>query len=409
MDGRAAMTVTELAARGSVVPDSFSEEQREFGRQISSFLAKAQPLTRLHALVDDPDAGDPELWRRAAGELDVLGLMIPEEYGGSGFGFAEVSLVLQAAGEHLTCWPFLSSAVLATHCVLACDDGAKRRLLPELASGAKIAAVAMADSAGRWQLTAPGVSAARDDSGEWRLTGSKSFVADAHVADVVLVVAHEEGEGPRLFIVGADAAGVEVTVLPSLDRTRPLSRVTLDAAPAQPVGSSAVCAELSRTLPVIAAAALVYEQVGGTAGTMARTVQYAKDRRQFGRSIGSFQAVKHRCADMYARSEVAAAFGESLAFVVDAALRDGTVDGVETAVAVASAAVYCGDAYQRNAEDMMQIHGGIGFTWEHDAHLYLRRAVTTTKLFGGRSQHLATLTRIIAHGGLLSRANEPAS
>ena len=232
----------EVSTMAGEMPEQYSEEQREFAKEVRKFLAAYQSVDRVRELTGDPIGRDTELWRRAAKEVDLLGLMIPEEYGGSGFGFAEASLVLTAGGESLTSWPYLSSAVLATHCLVASRDcDAQARWLPALADGDVVATVALADDGGRWELGNESVRAEAGSDGTWTLTGHKSFVTDGPMADVLITFA-ATGADTRAFVVRTDAPGVESTALPALDATRKLSRFTFTGAPAEPLGSPEVIA-----------------------------------------------------------------------------------------------------------------------------------------------------------------------
>ncbi|GAA1022268.1 acyl-CoA dehydrogenase [Acrocarpospora pleiomorpha] len=387
----------------AMAAELYSDEQREFATEVRRFLAANQPINRVRQLAGDPIGRDGELWRRAAKEADLLGLMIPEEYGGSGFGFAEASLVLTAAGAALTSWPYLSSAVLSSHClVAAADTDAKSRWLPALAGGEVVATLAVADDQGDWALANGSVRAEEGPGGAWTLTGHKSFVTDGPAADILLTFG-TTGSETALFVVRTDASGVSSTSLPALDSTRKLGRFVFEGAAAERVGDVADLAGLDASLCALAAAALVCEQAGGIATVLDMTSRYAKDRRQFGRSIGSFQAIKHKCVDIYIRSEATAAFAESVALSFDAAVRAGRLGEKALRSQVATAAVYCGEAFVKSAHDMIQVHGGIGFTWEHDAHLFLRRAAADAKLFGGKSRNMAVLTAALRSGALLMR------
>lgn len=398
MEGRPAMTTTTQTRA-----ERYDEEQEAFGHEVQRFLSDRQPIGRVRELAEDAKGRDADLWRRSAKELDILGLMVPEEYGGTGFGFVEVSLVLTAAGRALTSWPFLSSAVLATHCLLESGDAdAMKRWLPGLAAGETVATVALADEIGSWAFDNGSVQATQRGDGSWTLSGTKSFVTDGQLADLVLVFATHERR-TWLFAVETSDPGVRRTSLPVLDATRKLSRFAFDEVAAQPVGASEVTTEKHGALLAVAAAALACEATGGIKAAVEITTDYAKQRRQFGRTIGSFQSVKHRCAEMYMRSEASAAFAESVAFAVGEATREGSMPKPATQVDAATAALYCSDAFIRSAHDMIQVLGGIGFTWEHDAHLYLRRAASCAKLFGGKKHQMAVLTRAISEGRLLTR------
>jgi len=373
-----------------------SAEQRELRDSVRRFLAERAPLPRVRELMDSPDAMDAGVWRQAADQLGLQGIAIAEEYGGAGFSFAEQAIVLEELGGALYTGPYLASAVLAANALLASEDeGARRDLLPGIASGQVIATLAFTEDDGSWSGDSVRLAAAKNGHG-WRLDGHKSFVLDGHGADLILVVAATDADssGPAalsLFAVDATAAGSEGLsrrVLPTLDQTRRLARCEFSDVPARLIGSpGAGRAVLEHTLDV-AAIALAAEQLGGAQRALDMAVGYAKVRQQFGRAIGSFQAIKHRCADLLLEVEsLRSAVGYAAAAVAEGS--------GEVPVLASLVKAYASEVYSRVAAENIQIHGGIGFTWEHDAHLYLKRAKASELFLGDGSYHRERLaTRI---------------
>ncbi|WP_028923560.1 acyl-CoA dehydrogenase family protein [Pseudonocardia acaciae] len=374
----------------------FSPEQEELRRSLRRFLDERSPISAVRALMDDPLGYDPSVWRQMASQLGLQGLAIPEEYGGSGFGYVELTLVLEEMGRALLPGPFFATAVLAAGAILdAGDTEAAKELLPGIANGTTLATLAVTEDDGRWDLESVSTTAT-DTGGGWRLTGFKSFVPDGHVADLVLVPARTPS-GLTLFAVDctdARSAGASLgaaadatarrTPLPTLDQTRKLARLELADAPARPIGTVGEAARpLARTLDK-AAVALAAEQLGGAQRTLDMAVDYAKVRTQFGRPIGSFQAVKHKAADMLMRVESARAAVQYAAWAV-------ADDSDELPVVASLAKAYCSDAYFFTASENIQIHGGIGFTWEHDAHLHFKRAQSSRLFLGDGEYHRALL------------------
>ncbi len=324
---------------------------------------------------------DPGLWAELAGQLGLAGLLVPAGYGGAGCGLAEAGVVLQELGRGLVSVPYLSSAVLAVTALLASgDDAAQADLLPRLATGELLAAVAVSGPGGRADVTpgSPGVTASRSPGGAV-LDGEALYVVDGHVAGVLLVAGRDEG-GARLYRVAADAPGLTRTAMSVLDATRNLTRLGFSGVPARPLGpAGSGAAALGRVLDT-ALVALAAEAVGGAEQALDLAVSHAKQRVQFGRPIGSFQAVKHKCADMFVALEGARA-------ALDGALLGAGDPGAAALVA----ALQCSAAYTHITTEAIQVLGGIGFTWEHPAHLYFRRARTSAVLFGTETQHRAAL------------------
>jgi len=365
---------------------AFSPEQEEFRQSLRRFLADKSPAAEVRRLMETGPGYDPQVWKQLADQLGLQGLAIPEEYGGTGATLVELGIAFEEMGRVLLCAPFFATVGLAAQALLtAGDDEAKREYLPRIADGSLLATVAVTEEDGRWDLAAVRTSAV-PDSGAFLLDGTKMFVVDGHIAQLLLVVARTDS-GLGLFAVDASDAGVTRTQLQTLDMTRKLARVELTSVPARLVsGPGDATVALSRALD-LALAVLTAEQVGGAQRCLDMAVDYAKVRMQFGRPIGSFQAIKHKCAEMLLEVESA----KSAAYHAAGSNLD------ELGVAAAIAKAYCSEAYFHVAAETIQVHGGIGFTWDHDGHLYFRRAKSSQLFLGDEHYHrerFAALTGI---------------
>lgn len=354
-------------------------DQRELRATARGFFEKHSDESAVRSTMETADGFDRALWRRMADELGLPGLLIPEDFGGTGLSFVDVQIVLEEAGRALVCAPFLSSAVLCPTALLISGDAQQcEKLLPGLAGGTMIAALAFADPQGCWDPAGTAVVGRRDAQG-WTLSGERLYVIDGAAADVLLVAAACD-EGPSLFAVNAAAPGCRVESLETLDMTRRQANLTFDSVSATLVGVAGAADEYVRSAVNAGLAALAAEQVGGARRLMEMSVEYAKVREQFGRPIGSFQAIKHKCADMLVEVESAT----SAAGAACAAIAQGSA---EAALLASLAKAYCSEAYCHVAAENIQVHGGIGFTWEHPAHLYFRRAKSTEMLLGTPAYH----------------------
>ena len=359
-----------------------SEEQRQLQSAVRRLCEERSPEAEVRRVMDTDDGYDRDLWAQMAGQLGLHGLAVPEQYGGAGSGWQEMALVLEELGRALVPSPYLFSAGMATAALLASgDDGACADLLPAIAAGERVATVAITEDTGSWDLADVGLTA-RERDGGWVLDGHKALVPYGHVADLLLVAARTD-DGVAVFAV-EDTASVQRERQRPLDPTRPLARLTFDATAARLVGSvSTGASTLARTLQV-GAVLLGAEQVGGAQRVLDMATGYANTRHQFGRPIGGLQAVKHKCADMLLRTESA----RSLAYYgAWAAGRDRD----DFATVAHTVKAYCSDAYLFAAATNIQVHGGIGFTWEHPAHLYYKRAKSSEIMFGSPSVHLDAL------------------
>ena len=367
------MELTELA---------WTEEQRDLRDAVRGLLAHEQRRT--------PADGDDgrALWQRLCGEIGVAGLAIPQRYGGAGAGPVETHIVMEELGRGLTGSPLLGSGVLAAQALLASGDAAAcERLLPAIADGSAVAALAWAGEAGRWD---PGEAAydARPGQGDarptgpvrrteagrpgWELDGEAHYVLDGDRADVLLAAARAPG-GIALFEVDPHQRGVTRRAVTTMDTSRRLAVVRLDGAAGRPAGSGAGGAALARARD-LACVALSAEQVGAAQRALELTVAYTKARVQFGRPVGSFQALQHRMADLHVLVESA----RSLSY--------------------AAAKAYCSETLTRVAGEMIQLHGAIGITWEHDAHRFFKRAHGAAHLFGRPSEHVARIAATVIDG-----------
>lgn len=358
---------------------ALSPEQETLREVVRDFLAAKSSEESVRAHLDDPAAYDESLWRLMADQIGLQSLAIPEEYGGAGFTFVEAGIAIEELGRSLAVTPYLASCVMATQLLLAVDDEeARRELLPGLAAGESIGTVAMAGDAGSWDAaTVPTV--ATGEGAQWTLDGATSFVLDGVVADLLLVVARAD-DGLGVFVVDPQGPGVSRTALETLDQSRKQARIVLAGATARRLGTAEGAEDAVATMLRTTAAAVAAEALGGTGRVLDMAVDYAKVREQFGRPIGSFQAIKHKCARMLVELE-------SSRSAVMYALWAVSEANDEVPMVTSLAKAFCVDAYISAASDNIQIHGGIGFTWEHPAHLYLKRAQQLEGFIGGSDHH----------------------
>jgi acyl-CoA dehydrogenase len=352
-----------------------TQEQEDLRASVRKFFHDQVPMSAVRAVVDGADY-DAELWKRISGELGLTGLAVPESYGGAGAGHVERSIVLEEMGRVLVPSAFYSSAVLAVDALLTLDDEqARTDVLPGLASGEVVGTVAVAEGTARWDSGATNTKATHTGDG-WVLNGQKNLVVDGATAGVIIVYADE-----GFFLVDGQASGLTRTPLAVLDPTRRLARLEFSQVPARKLECADPGAALAR-MADLAAVALAAEQLGGLARSMEMAVDYAKVRVQFGRLIGSYQAVKHGCVDSYVDWELTSSVLRYAAWVAD-----NDLDELPTAAALVRSSV--SPAYFRVAARTIQVHGGIGYTWEHDAHFYYKRAKSSQLLLGDPADQLA--------------------
>ena len=366
---------------------AFSEEQEELRRIVRQFLEDKSSEAAVREQMDTEKGYDDAVWSQMAEQMGLQGLIIPEEFGGSGYSYVELIVVLEEMGRALLCAPYFSSVVLAANTLMhSDDDDVKNAYLPGIASGETVATVAFTEENGRWDED--GVTATASASGDgWSITGEKMFVLDGHVADLLIVAARTDA-GVSLFGVEGDASGVTRTPLATMDQTRKQARVEFADTPGRLIGADGGGWAILERMLDLAAVGLAAEQVGGAQMCLDMSVEYAKVRVQFGRPIGSFQAIKHKCADMLLEVESA----KSAAYYAGWCASELN-DELPSVASLAKA--YCSEAYFHAAAENIQIHGGIGFTWEHPAHLYFKRAKSSELLFGDPTYHRELLAQRI--------------
>ncbi len=366
---------------------AFTEEQEELRATARAFLAERSSSEQVRRAMQSELGFAPELWKTIATELGWPAVSVPEAYGGLGLGAVELAALLEVMGESLLCAPFFSSICLGANALLvAASDAQKREWLPAIAEGRTLATLAAFEPDKNW--TAGGIEAlVRNEGGECVLTGRKRYVLDGHCADLLVVAARREGtrgdEGISLFAVPGAAKAVERRALATLDSTRRLAEIELHGVrvpTSARLGEEGTGAAALERILELAAIGLAAEQVGGAQRCLDLAVAHAKTRIQFGRPIGSFQAIQHRCADMLLHVESA----RSAAYYAACVAAEG---GAELSRIASLAKVTCSDAYFQCAADSLQVHGGVGFTWEYDVHLHLKRAKWTESFLGDPTWH----------------------
>lgn len=373
------------------MPYVLTEEQESFRASLRRFLETHSDEDAVRRLAESRTGYDAEVWRQMADQLGLQAIAVPEEHGGFGLGQRDLSLAFEEMGRVLYGGPYLATVALAVNALRASGDTAACAThLPSIASGERTATLAFTEEDGDWDAATIRTRARRAD-GEYRLDGVKSFVLDGVVADLLLVLATTDA-GPSLFAVDAGQAGdgLERTELPRLDLTRRLARIELSDVPATLVGEDGSGRDVVERTRAWAGVALAAEQLGGIQRCLDMAVDYAKQRVQFGRPIGSFQAIKHKCAEMSLRLEAARS-----AVLYASWCADEQPESLAEEASVAQA--YCSETYSSAAAEMLQIHGGIGFTWEHAAHLYLRRAKSSELFLGDGRYHRE---QVLEHVGL---------
>jgi alkylation response protein AidB-like acyl-CoA dehydrogenase len=370
------------------MPDlRYRDTEQELRAVVADLLGDRCPPAAVLARTESDEPADRGLWRSLAADLGCAGLLIGEDAGGAGASYREAAVVAEETGRAVAPVPYLGSAVVATAALLAAPGSGE--LLPGLASGDVTAALAvpftqMAGTPARGVRVAPPRQA--DEPGVTRLSGTVTSVADATLAGVLLVPA--DGVPFGLYAVRADAPGVTLAPVVSLDPTRPLCDLTFEEAPGTAVATGEDGTAAVRAALTAGAAMLASEQLGVAERCLETTVAYVRERRQFARPVGSFQALKHRLADVW----IAVTQARAAARYAAACLAAGDPD---TPVAVALAKAACGEAAIHAAQECVQLHGGIGFTWEHPAHLYLKRAKSGSLAFGAPDRHRAVLASLV--------------
>jgi alkylation response protein AidB-like acyl-CoA dehydrogenase len=374
----------------------FSQEQDMLRATARKFLENECTSTFVRARMDEPAGVTDDFWAKLA-EQGWLGLVFPEEYGGGGLGFVDLTVLMEEMGRCVMPGPFFSTVLLGGLTILEAGSPAQRKeWLPKLAAGQAKATLALTEPNARWDAAGVTVTA-KEGKGGFALSGTKLFVPDAHLADVIVVAARTAEaktpeDGVSLFLVPKGVKGLEVKLLPTMDQTRKLCEVTLkDAAvPAGALlgGKGAAWSALARVIQR-ATIALCGEMCGGAQRVLDMTTEYAKIRVAFGKPIGTYQGVKHKAADMLVDVENAKSLTYYAAWAADE-------NSPETALATSMAKAYVSDAYRKVSAAGIQLHGGIGFTWEHDLHLYFKRAKASEFTFGDATHHRERVAQLIS-------------
>jgi alkylation response protein AidB-like acyl-CoA dehydrogenase len=370
---------------------SFTEEQEEFRSVLRRFLEEKSPSTAVRKLMETETGWDRPVFRELNQQLGLSAVHIPEAYGGQGFSFVELGIVLEEMGRALLCSPYFASTVLAATAIMnAGTEAQKKELLPGIADADTIATLAFTEPNGRWDADGVTVTATPAGGGTFKLDGVKSFVLDGHSADLIVVLARRPGtkgtEGLSFFTVAGNTAGLTRRPLKVMDPTRKQALLTFQGVEASLLGEEGAGAEPFAKTMMQAAACLANEMVGGAERLRTSALEYATMRVQFGRSIASFQSMKHKQADMLLEVELA----KSAAYYAAQAAADGDA---ELAAVASLAKAAASDAYMQTAIHTIQIHGGIGFTWDNDTHLWFKRAKSSEVFLGGAAWHREQMMR----------------
>jgi len=371
----------------------FSEEQEMMRQSARQFLESECAMTYVRKMMDEDTGYSEDQWKKMA-DLGWMGLILPEEYGGSGLNMVDLVVILEEMGRVVMPGPFYPTVILAGVTLdLGGTKAQKKRYLPELAAGKLKATLAQVEESGRWDAEGIAIPAKKEGSG-FILSGTKLFVQDAHNADLLIVAARTSGKGPKgvtLFLVDAKQQGVTTTLLKTMDQTRKLCEVTFDNVA---LGKEAVLGSVGKGWALLdrvidsAKVAMCAEMCGGAQKVLEMSVDYAKVREQFGKPIGSFQAIQHKCANMMVQTESA----KSATYYAAWAVANGVP---EAHLAACMAKAYCSDAYRFVSAEGIQIHGGIGFTWEHDMHLYFKRAKGSEVTFGDATWNRELVAQLV--------------
>lgn len=352
---------------------------------VSRFLQEKSPPSAVRQLMDNDTGYDADVWRQLCAEVGLAGTHIPEAYGGFGFGPIELGIAAEEMGRYLYCGPFFASTVMAAYALLHnAGEAAKSELLPGIADGSSLATLVLDN------LNAPELVGQAIAAHEGRLSGSAPLVLDAQVASRLLVMARQ-GDGLGLFSLPADTPGVTIQAVQALDPTRKLARIEFAEAAAEQIGE-VTAASLDATWDHICVA-LSHEMIGGAQHLLESTIEYTKIRYQFGRPIGSFQGLKHRCADLLMEVELAKAATHHAARCLAAGEGEPYVASMVKAMAA--------DTYMKAAKEAIQMRGGIGFTWEEDTHLWYKRAKSSEVFMGTPNLHRERMMTVIESQGSL--------
>ncbi|MDG1122234.1 MAG: acyl-CoA/acyl-ACP dehydrogenase [Glaciecola sp.] len=380
---------------------SFTEEQLMIRDTAQSFLSEVSTSSAIRNAMESEWGFDINLWQRLCTQMGWQATHIPEEYGGFGLGYVELVIMLEQMGQYLFCSPFFSTVCLGANALLvAGSEAQKHNYLPQICDGSLTATLAYTGRLGSWDANAVDAIVSAKDN-EYVLNGAYRYVPDGHTADVLIVAARNADtsgkSGISLFVIDAKAKGVTREYLPTMDQTKKQAHIVLDNVV---VNEQALMGEYANAWPLLdkiinlATIATAAEQVGGSQQVLDMSVAYTKERVQFGRSIAGFQAVKHQAADMMLRTEVARSAVYYAACVAQEVFDSGLLAGeLEEAASVAKS--YCSDGYFKNAGDAIQLHGGVGFTWEYDVHLYFKRAKSSQVFLGNGAYHRECVAKIL--------------
>lgn len=383
----------------------FTDEQLMIRETAAGFLAEVSTSEAVRRAMATERGFDGALWSRIASEMYWQAITIPEQFGGLGLGYVELAAVLEQMGKRLLCSPFFSTVCLAVNSLLvAGTDEQKAEYLPRFAEGSLTGTLAYTGRSGKWCYEAVEATYKKTAAG-YELNGVLRYVPDGHTADLIVVAARAEGskgqDGISLFLVDmqvdAQSAGVARTWLPTMDQTKKQAEIVLSnvvVASAQRMGDEANAWPLLARIIALANISVAAEQMGGAQRALDISVAYTKERVQFGRAIASFQAIKHKAADMMLKCEVAQSAVYYAACVAQEAL-EGAANDAQLFEAASMAKTYCSDAYFFNAGSGLQLFGGVGFTWEYDIHLYFKRAKSSETFLGNGAYHRELIARTL--------------
>jgi alkylation response protein AidB-like acyl-CoA dehydrogenase len=380
---------------------SFTEEQKMIRDTAQAFLAEISSSNAIRKAMATEQGFEDVIWQRICEEMYWQAIHIPEEYGGIGLGYVELVVMLEQMGTYLLCSPFFSTVCLGANALMVAGTAAqKQNYLSQICEGGLTSTLAYTSSNGKWGANAVKTTVVSKGD-NFVLNGTYRYVPDGHTAQLLVVAARAEGsegeEGISLFTIPANTLGIKRTWLPTMDETRKQAEIVLDNVV---LNKDHLMGEQSNAWPQLnkiiqlAAIATAAEQTGGSQQTLDLTVAYTKERVQFGRPVAGFQAVKHQAADMMLRTEVARSSVYYAACVAEESLNGGALAS-ELAEAASVAKSYCSDGYFRNASDALQLHGGVGFTWEYDVHLYFKRAKSSELFLGNASYHREQVAKIL--------------
>ena len=380
---------------------AFTEEQQMIRSTAEAFLRECSDSAAIRAAMDTEQGYDASLWQQICQEMVWQAIIIPEEYDGLGLGYVELVAILEQMGRFQLCAPFFSSVCLATNALLAAANEEQKSLwLPKIAAGETRATLAWQGSKGSDSVTAS-LTGATGIPDSYRISGEYHYVVDGHTAELLIVATRDTDDRIQLFAVPADSPGIERSWTPTLDQTRKLALLKfnqVEVTQAQQLSTSGTSgtsgtndsnAQTLESILDLARVCLAAEQLGGAQQALDLAVAYCADRQQFNRPIASFQAIKHKAADMMVRAEVSRSAVYYAACIADRTLTaaDTPSDWEELPEAASIAKSRCSDAFFRNSGDAIQMHGGVGFTWEYDIQLYFKRAKASELFLGNSAYH----------------------